>query len=404
MFGPSPSRPGRAPARCTTSTPRASRPSRRRPGRPAALGRAVGPTTTAAAAWSWVEKMLQRAQRTSAPSATSVSISTAVWIVMCSEPDDARALERLRAAYSCAGRHQAGHLVLGEPDLLAAELGEREVGDLEVGVGQRGGRWSCGSPLRRWMAQRRRGAAGASPAPSAASRRRDVLGAARARPRTSRRRASRSSASRRRRSAKPTSERPTSKLVEQLAQGAQALQLGRRRTGGSRRPSGGTRRARCARCSAACGATSRWSPPPRGWSGVSAMRRQPYHVVSRFARLASAERRPSGARLRAPPATGRRPRRTARYSETRSPSSTSETSRSSGLAAGRDRVRRRRAAARSAPRVSSMRSATRGCRSQSSRNTARERPRLARALPSRRSRCGRARAARARRRGPWRSR
>jgi hypothetical protein len=45
-----------------------------------------GPTTTAAAAWSWVEKMLQLTQRTSAPSATSVSMSTAVWIVMCSEP------------------------------------------------------------------------------------------------------------------------------------------------------------------------------------------------------------------------------------------------------------------------------------------------------------------------------
>src|SRR3954465_8778920 len=45
-----------------------------------------GPTPTAAAAWSWVEKMLQETQRTSAPSATSVSISTAVWIVMCNEP------------------------------------------------------------------------------------------------------------------------------------------------------------------------------------------------------------------------------------------------------------------------------------------------------------------------------
>ena len=41
----------------------------------------------AAAAWSCVEKMLQEAQRTSAPSATSVSISTAVWIVMWSEPE-----------------------------------------------------------------------------------------------------------------------------------------------------------------------------------------------------------------------------------------------------------------------------------------------------------------------------
>ena len=45
-----------------------------------------GPTTTAAAASSWVEKMLQETHRTSAPSATSVSISTAVWMVMCSEP------------------------------------------------------------------------------------------------------------------------------------------------------------------------------------------------------------------------------------------------------------------------------------------------------------------------------
>ncbi len=45
-----------------------------------------GPTATAAAAWSWVEKMLQLAQRTSAPSATRVSISTAVCTVMWSDP------------------------------------------------------------------------------------------------------------------------------------------------------------------------------------------------------------------------------------------------------------------------------------------------------------------------------
>ena len=44
------------------------------------------PTTAAAAAWSWVEKMLQETQRTSAPRATRVSISTAVCTVMCSEP------------------------------------------------------------------------------------------------------------------------------------------------------------------------------------------------------------------------------------------------------------------------------------------------------------------------------
>ena len=59
------------------------------------------------------------AQRTSAPSSTSVSMSTAVWIVMCSEPV-------MRAPVSgClpvlgAQRHEAGHLVLGEFDLLAA--------------------------------------------------------------------------------------------------------------------------------------------------------------------------------------------------------------------------------------------------------------------------------------------
>ncbi len=40
----------------------------------------------AAAAWSWVEKMLHEAQRTSAPSSCRVSMSTAVWMVMCRDP------------------------------------------------------------------------------------------------------------------------------------------------------------------------------------------------------------------------------------------------------------------------------------------------------------------------------
>ena len=40
----------------------------------------------AAAAWSWVEKMLHEAHRTCAPRACKVSISTAVWIVMCRLP------------------------------------------------------------------------------------------------------------------------------------------------------------------------------------------------------------------------------------------------------------------------------------------------------------------------------
>ena len=60
----------------------------------------VGPTTTAAAASSWVEKMLQDTQRTSAPSATSVSMSTAVCTVMCSEPATRAPRRGCAAAYS----------------------------------------------------------------------------------------------------------------------------------------------------------------------------------------------------------------------------------------------------------------------------------------------------------------
>ena len=96
------------------------------------LDRAVGPTATAAAAWSWVEKMLQEAQRTSAPSATRVSMRTAVWTVMCSEPAIRAPASGLRVAVPLPHRHQAGHLVLGEADLGAAEVGEVQVGNLEV--------------------------------------------------------------------------------------------------------------------------------------------------------------------------------------------------------------------------------------------------------------------------------
>jgi hypothetical protein len=41
----------------------------------------------AAAAWSYVEKMLQEHQWTSAPSAVRVSMRTAVWMVMWREPE-----------------------------------------------------------------------------------------------------------------------------------------------------------------------------------------------------------------------------------------------------------------------------------------------------------------------------
>ena len=107
---------------------------------------ARGRPTIAAAAWSCVEKMLQLAQRTSAPSATRVSISTAVWMVMCSEPVIARTAQRLRLGVLAPDRHQARHLVLGELDLLAPERRERQVGHLEVALGE-------GTRARRWAAE-----------------------------------------------------------------------------------------------------------------------------------------------------------------------------------------------------------------------------------------------------------
>ena len=53
----------------------------------------------AAAAWSCVEKMLQLAQRTDAPSSTSVSMRIAVSMVMCSEPVMRTPLSGLLAPY-----------------------------------------------------------------------------------------------------------------------------------------------------------------------------------------------------------------------------------------------------------------------------------------------------------------
>ena len=40
---------------------------------------------------------------------------------------DLRAGERVLALVALAQRHQPGHLLLGETDLLAAELGERQI-------------------------------------------------------------------------------------------------------------------------------------------------------------------------------------------------------------------------------------------------------------------------------------
>ena len=45
---------------------------------------------------------------------------------------DARALQRQHVGVLAAQRHQARHLVLGQPDLLAAELGQGQVGHLVI--------------------------------------------------------------------------------------------------------------------------------------------------------------------------------------------------------------------------------------------------------------------------------
>merc|ERR1719264_421263 len=54
----------------------------------------------AAAAWSCVLKMLHDAQRTFAPKAANVSISTPVWMVMCNEPLIFRPLKGCDGPYS----------------------------------------------------------------------------------------------------------------------------------------------------------------------------------------------------------------------------------------------------------------------------------------------------------------
>ena len=65
---------------------------------------------------------------------------------------DAGAREGLLRAVALAHGHQAGHLVLGELDLLAAVLGQAEVGDLEV---HRLSPEVCGACLRRTSVHRR---------------------------------------------------------------------------------------------------------------------------------------------------------------------------------------------------------------------------------------------------------
>ena len=72
---------------------------------------------------------------------------------------DTGAGEGLRLGVLLADRHQAGHLVLGESDLLAAEVGQGKVGDLEVLSVVDSGHTSCSSGWGEvgfgWSARRR---------------------------------------------------------------------------------------------------------------------------------------------------------------------------------------------------------------------------------------------------------
>src|SRR4051812_48708788 len=77
-------------------------------GTPVGCSGVPSPTTIAAAAWSWVEKMLQLTQRTSAPSAFNVSIRTAVCTVMCSEPAMRAPASGCRSPYSSRSAMRPG--------------------------------------------------------------------------------------------------------------------------------------------------------------------------------------------------------------------------------------------------------------------------------------------------------
>jgi hypothetical protein len=106
----------------------------------------------AAAAWSWVEKMLQDDQVISAPRALRVSMRTAVWMARgkllsalgfvedwsgvrvehthVQATSDAGTLQGLVLGVLLTGGHETGHLLLGEINLATAKGREVDVGNL----------------------------------------------------------------------------------------------------------------------------------------------------------------------------------------------------------------------------------------------------------------------------------
>ena len=124
--------PHRAPAPCTTSTPRASRPSTRTP----ACRRASSTVPVRPDGDGRRGVVLRREDVARHPAHVGAEVDERLdqhrrLHRHVQRAHDARAGERLLALVLLADRHQAGHFLLGETDLLAAELGEREIGHLE---------------------------------------------------------------------------------------------------------------------------------------------------------------------------------------------------------------------------------------------------------------------------------
>ena len=113
-----------APGRCTTNILRGVSPFHAKTGTPA--------FAIAAAAWSCVEKILQLAQRTDAPRSTSVSINTAVWIVMCNEPVMRTPASGFVLRVLLADRHQARHFLFRDGNFFAAPIRQTDVGDFVI--------------------------------------------------------------------------------------------------------------------------------------------------------------------------------------------------------------------------------------------------------------------------------
>ena len=86
----------------------------------------------AAAAWSWVLKMLQLVQVTSAPRAVERLDEDGGLDGHVQAASNTGTLEGLVGSILLASGHQSRHLILGQLNLLAAKGGQRQVGNLEL--------------------------------------------------------------------------------------------------------------------------------------------------------------------------------------------------------------------------------------------------------------------------------